>query len=243
MQVFPDVETLSRAAAAQVAQVIETHNRSGEFTMALAGGSTPRRLYQILAADYRKRLPWTDIRFFWSDERYVPPDSPQSNYRMALESLLSRVPIPPENIHMMSTFFDGPDEAAADYEEILRDEMGDDLPQFDLVLLGLGTDGHTASLFPGSPVLTEEKRWVAASYSPVEPTVRLTMTPPILKNARQLIYLVSGREKFDVMQTIMQDPERAALLYPAAMIAADSPAIWFLDRDAATGGKVGRGIL
>jgi 6-phosphogluconolactonase len=237
MQVFADVETLSRAVAAQVAQLIETHNRADQFTMALAGGSTPRRLYQILAADYRRRLPWNDLRFFWGDERYVPPDSPQSNYRMALEALLSRVPIPPENIHMMPTILDSPEEGAADYEETLRDEMGEDLPQFDLVLLGLGTDGHTASLFPGSPVLNEQKRWVAVSYSPVEPTIRLTLTPPVLKNARQIIYLVSGREKFDVMQTIREEPERAAMLYPAAMIAADSPALWFLDRDAVGGGK------
>jgi 6-phosphogluconolactonase len=231
IQIHPNAEALSRAAAEEIARMIEAR-AEGEFTIALAGGSTPRTLYRILATDYRERIPWERLRFFMGDERYVSSDSPQSNYRMAREAMLDQLDIPADRIHPMPTDRIDPEEAAAAYEKTLREQFGDELPRFDLILLGIGTDGHTASLFPGSPALDERERWAVVSYSPVEPTTRLTLTPPVLENARRLIFLVAGKEKRDVMENITQFPDRARVLYPSAMIGLRENAVWYVEKDA-----------
>jgi 6-phosphogluconolactonase len=236
MRVFSDAAELSREAAREVAELIgEADTADSPFTIALAGGSTPRRMYEILAADYGSRIDWSRVMIFWGDERYVPEDSPDSNYRMARKALLDHVPVPHENIiPIRTTLFDSPQLAADAYEGALRSHFPTELPRFDLVLLGVGEDGHTASLFPGSPALDEYERWVAMTQAPSQPRTRLTLTPPMLANARRLMFVVSGSGKCDVMDMIINEPELARERYPAARIAGMGNAVWFADRDALT---------
>jgi 6-phosphogluconolactonase len=252
IHVFDSLEELSRAAADVVAAVGSGLNRdsasgssdrsvisvtsvlSTPATIALAGGGTPRRLYQILATDYRDRINWDNTIFFFGDERYVPHDSPHSNYRMAREALLDHVPVPDGNVFPMITTFPSPDHAAADYEKTLRAHFTDDLPCFDLVLLGVGEDGHTASLFPNSAALDEKEKWVAVTEAPTEPRTRLTLTPQVLMNAKQMLFLVSGESNREVMEEIIEMPDEAVKKYPAAMIGGGGNAMWFVDRESLT---------
>src|SRR3990170_208271 len=178
--VFPDPERLAEAAAERFARVAaEAVGRAGRFTVALAGGSTPRDLYARLAGEpYRSGVPWREIHVFWGDERCAPPDHPESNYRMAAETLLEHVPIPREQIHRMRGEDPDVERAAGDYEGQLRATFrlgAGQLPRLDLVLLGMGADGHTASLFPGSPALREVSRLVVAVYIARLRAYRLTM--------------------------------------------------------------------
>ena len=196
LHIFPDVKALSQAAARNLADRIKTTlTAQASFSLVLAGGSTPGVLYQLLASEYRDQIPWAQLHLFWGDERYVPPSDPRSNYRMARETLLGHVPVPQENLHPMPTEFPEAEEAAAAYERLLRNHFPDAWPRFDLVLLGMGPDGHTASLFPNSQALEEQERWVAASRAPVEPVQRLTLTLPVLNHAAQVYFLVAGAEK------------------------------------------------
>ncbi len=209
----------------------------GRFTIALSGGSTPRALYTLLASDpYREQIRWPAVHVFWGDERCVPPDHPDSNYRLAQETLLSQVPIPGENIHRMAGE-KPPEQAAEEYEALLRAffhlKPGEP-PRFDMVLLGLGADGHTASLFPGTPVLREKGRLVAALFVEKLNAYRLTLTPPVLNYAADVIFLVEGAAKAGVLHDVLQgeyDPDRlpAQLVQPA-----DSTLIWLIDRAAAS---------
>ena len=167
--------------------------------MSLSGGSTPKTLYGLLASDeFRERFPWQRVSWYWGDERFVPYDHPESNYRMTREAMLSKAPVPPENIHPVPA--DGtPDEAALRYERTLQAAYGATVldparPLFDITLLGLGPDGHTASLLPGEPVLDERKRWVAA-VSHGRPEVRITMTYPVIESSRHVAFLVAGRKR------------------------------------------------
>lgn len=174
------------------------------FSVALSGGSTPRRLFQLLAT---LPLPWTQIHWFWGDERFVPPDDPASNYRMTREAMLSHVPVPPGHIHPVPTVGLTPDAAAAQYEARLKafhaaQERAAERPLFDFVLLGLGTDGHTASLFPGKPMLDERRRWVGATDDPKgEP--RITLTYPALESSRETLFLVAGADKRTRLQQVL----------------------------------------
>ncbi len=196
MCVFADVNEFSlRAAEAAVRTINESVQSNGSFSLALAGGNTPRTLYRLLSSQFRDRIPWTKVQVFWGDERYVPLDDPRSNYRMARESLLDAVPCPAENVHPMPTELRDPDVAARDYEKTLRGYFSKDWPRFDLVLLGIGEEGHTASLFPGSPALEETRRGVVAVKAPVEPPQRLTLTLPALTHAANVYFLVSGSNK------------------------------------------------
>ncbi len=231
--VWADQEALSRAAAEEVAKraavAVENH---GRFDLVLAGGHTPRRLYEILAAEYRERVNWSKTHLFWGDERYVPPGDPSSNYRMARESLVQPLGISRGNVHAMPTSFPDPDAAARAYEETLHGHFGAAGPEFDLVLLGIGPEGHTASLFPGSPALEEKKRWVLSVRAPAVPPVRLTLTLVALNAARDVFFLVSGGDKRAIVRKLRQLKPGEANNYPAARIAPRGEAVLFLDRAA-----------
>lgn len=221
LTVCRDPEELGQQASDLVSRVIcEAADTQGRAALALAGGTTPRALYLALARPpLVEAIPWNRVHLFWGDERCVQPDHPESNYRMALETLICRVPLPEENIHRMRGDLP-PQQAAEAYEEELRGyfrvPMGG-WPRFDLVILGIGTDGHVASLFPGSSALEETARWVASPF--VEPLQahRLTLTLPVINHAAHVVFLVAGREKADILRRVLAE-EDADTLLPAHMV-------------------------
>jgi len=205
----------------------------GPFRVSLSGGSTPKTLYGLLASDeFRSRFPWHLVSWYWGDERFVPYDHPESNYRMTREAMLAKAPVLPENVHPVPT--DGaPEDAARRYERTLQQAYGATIldparPLFDLTLLGLGPDGHTASLLPGDPVLEERERWVAV-VSHGRPEVRVTMTYPVIESSRRVAFLVTGREKAAVLQAIRAGGSQV----PAARVRPVGELFWFVDRAAA----------
>ncbi len=207
------------------------------FSISLAGGSTPAALYALWASDYRQRLPWDRTFVFFGDERYVPANDPASNYQMARETLLDHVAIPPGQIFPMPTDYAKPEDAARGYEQTLRGFFGSQAPLLDLLLLGLGPEGHTASLFPDSPVLQERERWVAAPLVPAKPSQRLTLTLPLLNQARAAFFLVAGAAKREIVQAIRKEPDSGPdsvpSRYPAARIRpASGHLVWYLDQAA-----------
>ena len=230
-QIYADKNELARAAAELfVLKSKEAVARRGVFTVALSGGSTPKLLFEVLAEEFRDRIAWNMIQFFWSDERHVPPDHPESNYRMANEALLSRVPVPQNNIHRVHAENPNAAAAAAEYEETLIKTTGQALPELDLILLGVGTEGHTASIFPGSAVLQETKKLVAAPWVEKFQTYRITMTPPLLNNGAAIVFLVSGSEKAAIVKELLNGPEQ----YPAQAIKpTHGELLWMLDEEAA----------
>lgn len=234
VRVAADAEELSLRAAEVVAGTIRDVARSaGRCSLVLAGGSTPRPLYALLASRFRATIPWDRVQAFWGDERYVPHDDARSNYRMAREALLDHVPCPPANIHAMRTDFDDPDAAARNYEETLEGYFSSGERRFSIVLLGLGGDGHTASLFPGSPALEERERWVVPATAPVEPRRRLTLTLPALSRSAHVHFLVTGASKARVVRRVLTGAADPVHL-PAAAFARGSGAVtWWLDHDAA----------
>jgi 6-phosphogluconolactonase len=220
-KIFADPEELARGAA-------EYFVTRRPETVALSGGSTPKLMFEMLVG---QSVPWDGIQFFWSDERHVPPDDPESNYRMANEALLSRVPVLAENVHRIHG--ENPDaaEAAADYENTIIAVTKQLLPRLDLIFLGLGTDGHTASIFPGSEVLQETKRLVAAPYVEKFQSYRITMTLPLINNAATVVFLVSGAEKAEIVKSVFDGENN----YPAqAVKPTHGELIWMLDKDAAS---------
>jgi 6-phosphogluconolactonase len=234
VKIFDNSDELARAAAEYfVVRCGEAILQRGLFTVALSGGSTPKVLFELLAdpnEPFRDQLSWSRVHFFWSDERHVPPDHPESNYRMANEALLSRVPVIKSNVHRVPSENPNAAEAAAEYEQILIKTTSQSLPQLDLILLGLGSDGHTASIFPGSEVLHETKRLVAAPWVEKLQTYRITMTLPLLNNAASVVFLVSGSEKAKIVKEVLGGPE----MYPAQAIKpAHGELLWLLDNDAA----------
>ena len=239
VEIFKDADELAQ----QAAQLILTQSqlavaRNNFFTIALSGGSTPKRLYELLAdptQQFRSQLPWDRIHFFWTDERHVPPDHPDSNYRMVFEAMLARAPVPSTNIHRMLGEKANASEAANDYESQLRNFFhphAGELPRLDFVLLGLGPDGHTASLFPDSEVLQETQRWVAAPWIAKLNSYRLTMTLPVLNTASTVVFLVSGSEKAEVLREVLEgEPDR----FPAQRINPTNGVLsWLVDADAAS---------
>ncbi len=234
VRVCANVDEISRRVAeAAVTIVNQAIRRHGRCSLALSGGSTPRTLYGLLASEFRSQIPWDHVHLFWGDERYVPADNAESNYRMAKNALLDHVPCPAANIHPMPTHFASADDAARDYERILRGYFGTDWPRFDLNLLGLGEEGHTASLFPGSPALGERTRWVVAVKAPAEPPVRLTLTLPALTAAAHIYVLVAGSKKADALHHVLTGTP-APGTYPAAGLrATEGTLIWWVDREAA----------
>ncbi|MFN0316380.1 MAG: 6-phosphogluconolactonase [Burkholderiales bacterium] len=233
VQIFQDSLALYRAAAEEFRRQAKLAVKArGAFSVALSGGSTPRGMYAQLAEDTerRKSVPWEKIRFFWGDERAVPPDHLESNYRMAWDELLAKVPVPQCNIHRIHGEKRDASEVAEEYERTLRMRFpGDNRPRFDLVLLGLGSDGHTASLFPGSPALSEETRWVVANPVKKLGTHRITLTVPVLNNAACVLFMVSGADKAAALQEVLEgrhEPERL----PAQLIRPPKGRLmWFAD--------------
>lgn len=203
---------------------------SGPFRIALSGGSTPKTLYSLLASpEFKDRFPWSRVVWFWGDERFVPQDHPDSNYKMTRDAMLAKAPVPPENIFPVPVDGD-PDAAAARYAEILQQVYGARIldptrPLFDIVLLGLGPDGHTASLLPGEPVLKELTKWVACVPHGRD-EVRITLTYPALESARRVAFLVAGKEKAAIFKEI----QTGQSLVPAAQLRPTGDLFWFLDR-------------
>jgi len=234
IETFPDLEHLSRRAAGLfAATVCRAAARGQRCRVALAGGSTPERTYRLLAAaPLRERVPWEALEIFWGDERCVPADDARSNQRMARSTLLDHVPIPPARVHPMVCATD-PAAAAIAYQELLTRCCGPALPRFDLVLLGLGSDGHTASLFPGTAAVAEEKRWVSEVQVPGQDFARLSLTLPVFNNAAELIFLVAGAEKAPVLRRILNG---SAPQLPAARVQPSQGRLrWLVDRAAAGG--------
>jgi polyphosphate glucokinase len=228
------------AAAEFFVQAMTAVGNKDVFSVALSGGSTPRGLFSLLASDpkWRAEVPWEKTHFFWGDERYVPADHPDSNFKMANDVLLSQVPVPEANVHRVHTEFPSAAEAAADYERELRNFFGlreGEIPRFDLVLLGLGPEGHTASLFPGTRALTETKHLVISNWVGKLDTERITLSAPVLNNAACVMFLVTGDEKAPVLKAIFEGPYEPEQL-PAQLISpTHGRLIWLLDPDAARG--------
>jgi 6-phosphogluconolactonase len=231
-----DIAELSRQSAERFSQLVnQSVQGSGCFTVALSGGSTPKHLYSLLASpDYKERIPWNNVHLFWGDERCVPPDHPESNFGMVRESLLSKIKIPAENIHRMAGERE-PQAAAAEYEKHLQEFFGLEsgaLPRFDLILLGIGEDGHTASLFPGSDALDETERLVIAPFVEKLNSYRLTLTLPVLNSGAEVWFLVTGASKADAVKKVL----RGSADLPAAKVQpVNGRLVWFITQDAAPG--------
>lgn len=234
IRIFTDSRALSHAAAGLFRALADTAvAERGRFAAALSGGSAPQGLYTILANEpHAGRIDWDRVHLFWADERCVPADHGDSNYRLVQELLLSRVPIPDENVHRVRGE-DGAEQAAAAYERDLKAYFGDeDWPAFDLVILGAGEDGHTASLFPGSFQAREDNRLAAPVYPGAHMRDRVTLTLPVLNHARNVLFLVSGQSKQRMVRSIVQEGNPGSL--PAGLVRPSTGVCtWFLDEDAA----------
>ena len=233
---FPSVKLLTEKAAKIVESAArEAVETRGRFLLALSGGNSPRPLYQLLSQPpYSDRIPWENTIIFWSDERFVPLDDDRSNAGMAMELLLNHVPVPTRQIFPMHFEDLDAEEAADQYESIISNIFGNEGPHLDLVLLGCGTDGHTASLFPGNKVLREKRALIRAVHPEQSDIPRITMTPPLLNQARQILFIAYGREKAQAVSSILQgrsNPDK----YPAQLIApTQGQALWLLDNAAAS---------
>ncbi|HTK80329.1 MAG TPA: 6-phosphogluconolactonase [Rhizomicrobium sp.] len=240
IDIVPDPQDVASRAAGWIADRIS--QAPGTFRIALAGGNTPRALYRELASGpFRDRIDWHRIELFWGDERYVPQDDIRSNYRMVRETLLAHVPVPVEHVHPIMPRSDI-ESAARKYEEALKGIYGAETlsPQrqiFDLVLLGVGNDGHTASLFPGDSALEERTRWVSAVPHETEP--RITLTYPAIQSSRAVAFLVTGVEKSEAVRRALEGD----LILPAARVQSEGDIIWFLDRAAASRLKGAAGFV
>lgn len=238
IKVFPDPAALCVSAAELIITLAaETIAAQGQFSIALSGGSTPRALFVLLAqAEYTRRIPWPDVHIFWGDERCVPGDHADSNYRMAREALLDHVSIPAENIHRVRGEL-LPADAAHDYERNLRaffaTESQPALPRFDLILLGMGDDGHTASLFPHTTALNERDRWVIENRVEKLNAWRITLTAPVINAAANVLFLITGEGKAAVLREVLHGPPQPDL-YPSQRIhPTDGRLIWLVDAAAA----------
>ncbi len=233
IRVFDSCDDLARAAADRIVHLAtEAIERRGRFVVALAGGTTPRRTYELLAdAPYRASIPWSDVHVFWGDERMVPHTDAASNYRMAYEALFKYVDVSADHVHPVPTGAGTAAEVADAYERTLHDVFAateGQVPCFDLILLGMGADGHTASLFPGSPAVDERWRLVVAPWVPSLDAYRITVTPPVIEHAREVMVMATGPDKAATLRAVLDgphDPQR----YPAQVLRAAHGAVtWFL---------------
>ena len=235
IRTFSNTEQLTYAAADYIANVAQESIAShGHFTLALSGGSTPKKLYGLLATEpYRSQIDWEKVQIFWSDERCVPPDDTESNYHLAQEVMLSKLPLSPNQIHRMPADEADRNAASEKYSQEMQNVFGEVLPHFDLIQLGMGPEGHTASLFPHQPSLHEKQRQVIPVIVPKPPPPRLTFTPLILNAARHILFLVTGTEKADAVQAVLQgdyQPDE----YPAQIVQPPQGEVtWMLDNPAA----------
>jgi 6-phosphogluconolactonase len=242
VRVLTTPQELFAAAAEEVVRAAnEASAQRGRFTIALSGGSTPRSLNTLLATNARTSLPWDRMFFFWGDERHVSPTDPESNYGMAEETLLSKIPVAPANVFRIPAENPDADAAARAYEQTLRKFFAlqpGQFPRFDLILLGMGPDGHTASLFPGTAALQEKSRLVVANWVEKFKTYRITLTLPVLNAARCVAFLASGTEKAAALKAVLEGDEPGEQ-YPSKLVRpTDGKLIWLLDRAAASGLKV-----
>jgi 6-phosphogluconolactonase len=239
VQVFDDATKVAEAAANRFIELgAQAIAEGGRFIVALSGGSTPKRVYELLASEeYRPRLDWSKVHIFFGDERAVPPDDTESNYRMANEALLSRVPLPAKNIHRINGVGDAVANARL-YEDEIKTYFNDaPWPRFDLILLGMGDDGHTASLFPGTGVLDEREAWVAGLWVEKFGAYRITLTAPAINHAAHIIFLVTGENKAGRLAEVLRGAHHHELL-PAQLIKPLNGTLeWFVDKAASTGLK------
>lgn len=238
VEVLADLELMARRVAEWIIDLANA--KQGKFAICLSGGSTPQLFYRHLAEPgYRDRFPWPRAHWFWGDERFVPHDDALSNYRMVRETLLSRAPIPPANIHAIPTEGMAPDAAASVYEREIKNFYGAERldpgrPLFDVNLLGLGEDGHTASLFPGEPILAERQRWVGAVIG-ARPEARITLTYPALDSSAHAAFLVAGKSKRAIFERLRRGDESL----PAARIR-PTGTLWLFSDKAAAGANPSR---
>ncbi|MBI2265936.1 MAG: 6-phosphogluconolactonase [Armatimonadetes bacterium] len=245
IEIFPDLQALSRKAASYIVEEARA-SRDRPFTLALSGGSTPREAYRSLAdPSFSSLMPWKRTHIFWVDERMVSPTDCDSNYGMVRNLLVSHISVPPENVHPFAGDLPSPEEAAARYEVELKEffQLGrGQFPEFNLVLLGMGEDGHTASLFPSSKALLETRRLAVPAHSEKPPHSRLTLTLPVLNMAKKIIFLVTGKEKAYTVKRVLKDPREASPL-PAGLIQPSlGRVLWLLDEEAASQLRPVRGI-
>ncbi|MFQ5455483.1 MAG: 6-phosphogluconolactonase [Nitrospirota bacterium] len=231
-----DISDIARRSASKFFDIADDSiSKRGIFYTALSGGTTPESLYRLLSRDkFKERLKWNNVQFFWGDERCVEPDHADSNYRMAFNALLGKIDLPDKNIHRIMA--EKGERAASDYEKEIRkvfDIQGDAIPQFDLILLGMGNDGHTASLFPGSMAIRENKRLATALYVEKLNTERITITPPLINNALHIIFLISGRKKADALCQVLKG-EYMPDKFPAQLVRhSKGEVFYFVDKEAA----------
>lgn len=243
LRILPGSEEIAREGAKEFALAArDAVVERGFFTVALAGGSTPRRMYELIAEQAlgRAGIPWESVHFFFGDERTVPPEHVDSNYRMVREALLDHIPVPTENVHRIQGDHPDPESAAALYEFdlrgffVTRTALLGMFPRFDLVFLGLGADAHTASVFPGTTVIFEQHHWVKDVFVEKFGQVRITLTPPVLNAARRVFFLVSGGDKAAAVEAVLEsesDPGR----FPAQIIRPREGLLtWLVDRAAAS---------
>ncbi len=235
IQILPDLEAISHQAASIFVKTGKNAiDGKRRFVVAISGGSTPRRLYDLLASEeYSHQIDWERVHFFWVDERCVPKDHEDSNFKVSFDSALSKVSMPVENIHRIMGEED-PEKAARDYENEIREFFGTgDWPVFDLIILGMGKDGHTASLFPGSKSLEEREKLTVPVYLEKPKINRITLTLPVLNHASQILILVSGRSKATVLSQVLGDGHKRDR-YPAGLInPIHGDLIWLIDQEAA----------
>lgn len=235
---FETLDELTLAAATQFVQRAETAiSRYSRFTVACSGGSTPKSLYSLLATEaWSHRVPWSNVHLFWGDERHVPPDHSDSNYRMVKECLISKVPIPPENVHRIKTEAANAEQVAIEYERTIQQFFNlaaGQFPKFDLILLGMGADGHTASLFPGTSAVHEQHRLVKSVWVEKLKTNRVTLTPPVLNNADSILFFVAGVQKAPALHAVLSGNSKPDL-YPSQIIRpTHGELLWMVDRAAA----------
>jgi 6-phosphogluconolactonase len=233
IRTYPDAASLARAAAEHcVTLATAAIAARGQFVVALSGGSTPRATYKLLASDeLAARVDWPRVHVFWGDERCVPPDHPESNYRMARETLLDHVPLPTRNVHLIQGELP-PDQAATAYQAELEAVLGAG-GRFDLILLGMGEDGHTASLFPSTAALHEQTRWVVAHYVDKLRAWRVTLTPVIINAAAHVTFLVSGAGKAERLREVLDGPHQPDVLPAQIVRPTDGRLLWLADAAAA----------
>jgi 6-phosphogluconolactonase len=236
VSVFDTPEEVALAAAERfVEDTSEFHGELDRFSVALAGGNTPRRVYELLATErFKNRVGWAQVYIFFGDERCVPPQHPDSNYAMAYEMLISKVPIPAKNVRRIIGEGNAVESARA-YENELRSYFsGLSRPRFDLVLLGMGEDGHTASLFPNSPALSELSRWVVPTRNEQSGQNRITLTVPVINQAKRIMFLVTGKKKAQRLKEELRGQPRSEQLPVQAITPIDGTLEWLVDAEAAS---------
>lgn len=234
VRILQDSDAIANAAAQIIIDIgLRSIAKHGRFSLVLSGGSTPQSLYRVLAtADLATQIQWSAVHVFWGDERCVPSDHADSNYRMAKEMLLDHVNVLPENIYRIKGEIDA-NQAAIEYEEILRNYFGSNPPNFDALLLGMGTDGHTASLFPNSRALDESQRWVVGNYVASKQTWRVTLTSVAINAASNVIFLVTGDDKAESVWQVIKGSYQPRVLPSQLVKPSPGNLLWMLDEAAA----------